>query len=111
MKKRTVKQQIKLLGNLVKGIETLRSKLFVKVLPPLQHDGYARTIYCGDTVWVLVTEDTEFLEEVDWIEQDNNAEIGDHVKFYDTEHNLILPVPEDYVVMYTYNPSLSTAGD
>jgi hypothetical protein len=111
LKKRTVKQQIKLLGTIVKSIETLRSKLLVKILPPLLQEGYARTIYCGDTVWVLATEDTEFLDEVDWMEQDNNAEIGDHVKFYDINDNLILPVPDDYVAMYTQNPSPNTSGD
>lgn len=84
----------------VSAIESLRSKLFVKLLPPLYQEHAARTIFCDGVTWVVVTAEKDLLPTIGRVVLNNAADTGEHIELYDIENKQILPIPKDIVVLY-----------
>jgi hypothetical protein len=96
----SIENKIKKVSNVVKAIETLRSDLFVKLLPPLYVDHYARTIFCSPAIWVVITKDKEYLNKIYKVLMDNaDPDPGRHIKFFDENEIELLPVPEDIIAL------------
>ena len=93
-------RRIKSVESTVKKIETLRRNLFIKLLPPLYHDHFARTIFDDKNTWVLVTSNKNILEKIEHVEIDYTADIGKHIKLWDESKNPI-DVPKDIVVLFS----------
>jgi hypothetical protein len=87
-------------GTTVSAIESLRSKLFYKQLPSLYQEHAARTIFCDNLIWVVVTAQKDILPRIGRIVLNNAADTGEHIELYDEEGNPMLPIPSDIVVLY-----------
>lgn len=105
--KNSVEQRIASVANAVKLIEETRSNLFVKMLPSLYADEYARTIFNKPLVWSVITIDKEFLRKIERVFLDNLADLGGHLKFYDATDVELLPIPPDIIALMTMNTGQS----
>jgi hypothetical protein len=106
-KDNSIKKRIGEVTSVVKAIESLRSRLFVKLLPPLFKDNCAKTIY-GNPIWVVITEDQEYLKQVESVLLDNvDTDPGRHIKFFDANKNELLPVPLDIIALVTMSDAIA----
>lgn len=97
-----VERRIKKVSSSVRTIERLRSDLFVKYLPPLFQDGYARLVITPPASWVVVTIDREFLAKIDAVRLDyTDPDPKRYLKFFDADGNELYPPPRDIVALFT----------
>jgi len=97
-----VSRKIKRVHSIVRTIERLRSDLFVKFVPPLFQEGYARLVVCPPAAWVVITADKDYLEKIDSVKIDHTEqELERQLKFFDEDGNEMYPPPQDIVAMYT----------
>lgn len=99
-KDNSIEKRISNVATTVNAIENLRRRLFIKLLPKLYQDHAARTIYCDNLVWVVVTQKSEILEKIGKVMLDNAADTGEHIKIFD-ENGVQMELPKDIVVLYS----------
>jgi hypothetical protein len=99
--KNTIESKINNVATTVKSIESLRSRLFTKMLPELFKEHYAKTVFLPQKTWVVITKDQEYLQKVENVVFDQLADTGDHIKFFDIEKKQLQDPPKDIIALMT----------
>jgi len=103
-KDNSIENAISKVATTVTAIESLRSRLFVKQLPPLYQKHVAKTVFCPPAIWAVVTSDKEYLQKIEKVVLDlADPEPERHIKFFDLDGNELLPAPRDIIALVTMN--------
>lgn len=99
-KKKTAKQMVKEVADMVTLIENTRSDLFIKVLPRMFQEHLAKIVRCDNIIWIVATEDKVTLKNINKVIYDSSQDLGEHIRIFDEKENEIVPVPKDIIALY-----------